>query len=685
MSTANVRLIDPMLSRPVMPGSIEPALNPAEAPFASNSTSDDSLTPAVAQVNVGERRRAFLLGEKNEPQSDSKDPAASCAPGEQLSNDVHDIHHVHTPIGDDLLSEATDPGAEALANAVSLIEDAMARCQDDPAALASEAFSEAVTLVRGLDQGAWFRLRVALKKAKPNGVLLSDIDKATRPESEGGDDTSTADDLVALVQDRAELFHAEDGSCFAVLNETPRKTFKLDTQAFAEWLSYAYYRDTESEKGPGRAASDTAIKTARMVLTGIAKNDGPERKVYLRAARQGDAYYLDLGAEDWRAVEITATGWRVVDRPPVYFWRSSTTRPLAMPVPGGDLARLWLYANIPIEARPLVVAWMLEAWRPETPFPILELIGQQGTAKSSTQAKLRRCIDPNAVDLRAAPKSVEDLFVSAGCNWLASLNNLSHLSANLQDALCNLATGGGFAGRTLYTNADETLVEAKRPVVINGIVPLVTAQDLTDRVIHVELPEIGTYRSETEIDHAFEQDAPLILGGLLDRFVLTLQQLPNVTLERPPRMADFSALGEAMIRATGGRPGDFLALYQENRRHSIARSLDASPVASAVRTLAESEAQALVFEGTMGKLLERLNEHRDGADAWPKSARGLGDALRRQRPALAQIGIQVEIGKAGRNGVMVTIRKREHGERGERHSEVFTPEKKNGAMVEIEL
>ena len=463
MSTANVRLIDPMLSRPVMPGSIEPALNPGEAPFPSDSTPDDLLTPAVAQVNVGERRRAFLLGEKNEPPSDSIDPAASCAPGEQLSNDVHDIHHVHIPIGDDLLSEATDPGAEALANAVSLIEDAIARCQDDPAALASEAFSEAVTLVRERDQGEWFRLRVALKKAKPNGVLLSDIDKATRPESEGGEDTSTADDLVALVQDRAELFHAEDGSCFAVLNETPRKTFKLDTQAFAEWLSYAYYRDTESEKGPGRAASDTAIKTARMVLTGIAKNDGPERKVYLRAARHGDAYYLDLGAEDWRAVEITATGWRVVERAPVYFWRSSTTRPLAMPVPGGDLARLWQYANIPIEARPLVVAWMLEAWRPETPFPILELIGQQGTAKSSTQAKLRRCIDPNAVDLRAAPKSVEDLFVSAGCNWLASLNNLSHLSANLQDALCNLATGGGFAGRTLYTNADETLVEAKRP------------------------------------------------------------------------------------------------------------------------------------------------------------------------------------------------------------------------------
>lgn len=170
---------------------------------------------------------------------------------------------------------------------------------------------------------------------------MSDIDKATRPESEGFDDSSVADELVALVQARAELFHAEDGTCFAVLNESPRKTLKLDTQAFAEWLGYAFYRETESEAGAGRAASDTSIRTARVVLTGIAKNDGPERKVYLCAAKHGEAYYFDLGDDLWRAVEITTAGWRVVDRPPVYFWRASTTRPLPLPATDGNLDLLW--------------------------------------------------------------------------------------------------------------------------------------------------------------------------------------------------------------------------------------------------------------------------------------------------------------------------------------------------------
>jgi hypothetical protein len=136
-----------------------------------------------------------------------------------------------------------------------------------------------------------------------------------------------------------------------------------------------------------------------------------------------------------------------------------------------------------------------------------------------------------------------------------------------------------------------------------------------------------------------------------------------------------------MLRAENQPPGTFLTLYQGNRRHSIARSLDASPVASAIRTLAEAEANAVVFDGTMGKLLDRLSPYRDSSEAWPKSARGLGDVLRRQRPALAQIGIAVDIGKPGRSGVPVTIRRREHGEGGERRAEVVTPEKTH-RMVE---
>lgn len=598
---------------------------------------------------------------------------------ETTFTEVHTFTHKLDSIN--LLDQAEDPQDEALADALEAVQAAIAKCKDDPGALATEEFTAAARFIRAEAPDKWFGLRVAIKAAKPSGVLLGDVDRMTRPQGEAApDDSSMADDLVALVQESADLFHAPDGTCFAALGAKggPPITYRLDTQAFGQWASYAYYVSTATKDRPGRAANETALRTARTVLAGLATHEGGEQEVFLRAGHHNGAYYLDLGTEDWNAIEITAHGWRLVDRPPVRFWRPGTLRPLPMPVPGGDLERLWKYANVPDESKPLVLAWLMDALRPDTHFPVLELIGLQGTAKSFTHTMLRNCIDPNAVPLRAASKSTEDLFVSAGANWVASFNNLSHLSASAQDALCTLATGGGFAGRTLYTNADETLIEAKRPVILNGIVPLVTAQDLTDRVIHVELPAVETYRTETALLPEFGADAPLILGGLLDLFVATLAKLPDVQLAKPPRMADYAHLGEAMTQSQGKEPGAFMALYGANRQESISRAMEASPVAMAVRELAAEHTltRTPVWDGTMGALLDRLHPYRDGTDDWPRSARGLGAALRRQSPALAVVGIDVTIEKPGRDGVRVIIRKRERVKVGELGFSVKLPSEK---------
>jgi hypothetical protein len=145
-----------------------------------------------------------------------------------------------------------------------------------------------------------------------------------------------------------------------------------------------------------------------------------------------------------------------------------------MPVTHGDVGLLWQHTNIPAHSRVMVLAWLLDCFRPDTPFPVLELVGEQGSAKSTTQSVLRSLVDPNKVMLRGRPKTVEDVFVAAANNWLVSYENLSGLTPEQQDAFCTLATGGGFASRQLYTNGEEHVMETKRPVVLNGIAVVAT-------------------------------------------------------------------------------------------------------------------------------------------------------------------------------------------------------------------
>lgn len=545
------------------------------------------------------------------------------------------------------LSAAVDARAESLAAAKALIDAALSSCNENPGVLFSEGFVEACRAIRAADKSLWAECRVKIKQAKPSGISLAEIDSATAVggEVDAGGKDSTAAELIDLVINSAELFYDDrDDKAYATVEiESVHQTLALDGKAFVEWLSFVYYKNSKQAGGLGKSASESSIKNARFALSGIAKHEGKKQRVHLRVADHGGGHYLFVGDERWQVIEVLLTGWRIVEQAPAKFWKPASMQALPIPQTGGNLALLWEFVNIPAHVRLLVLAWMLEALRAETPNPILALCGTQGCAKSSTQDKIRQLIDPSAVNLRSAPKSAEDIYISAGCNRVISLENISHLTSKMQDTLCTLATGGGHASRTLYTNDAETIIEAKRPVIINSIPNVVTAQDLTDRAICIELPRIE-YREESELNQAWEAVKPSIMGGLLDLFVETLMRLPAVRLTNPPRMADFTRLGEAMAQALGHPAGTFEALYKLNRSESVAAALESSPVGVAIREMADNHlgSSNVVFYGTVKALYDTLSEdYRHSTESWPRSPRGLTEALRRQAPALSSLGIEV--------------------------------------------
>jgi energy-coupling factor transporter ATP-binding protein EcfA2 len=90
----------------------------------------------------------------------------------------------------------------------------------------------------------------------------------------------------------------------------------------------------------------------------------------------------------------------------------------------------------------LLIAWTAAALRPNGPYPILAIYGEQGSAKSTLAKIVSRLIDPQSSSLLAEPKSARDLMVTAVNGWLLSFDNILAIPDGLSDSLCRLSTGG---------------------------------------------------------------------------------------------------------------------------------------------------------------------------------------------------------------------------------------------------
>ena len=140
-----------------------------------------------------------------------------------------------------------------------------------------------------------------------------------------------------------------------------------------------------------------------------------------------------------------------------------------------------------------MIAYLLAALRPRGPYPVLALIGEQGTAKTTFIRLLRSLVDPSTVPSSALPFGGRDLFIAAHNAHIMAFENVSKLSNAMSDFLCRLATGGGVRTRTLFRDADETLLRATKP---EGISNFITRADLMDRSIILAMEPLTDRKTE---------------------------------------------------------------------------------------------------------------------------------------------------------------------------------------------
>ena len=248
----------------------------------------------------------------------------------------------------------------------------------------------------------------------------------------------------------------------------------------------------------------------------------------------------------------------------------------------------------------------------------------------------------------------------ASHNHLLVFDNLSSLSHAASDLLCQLATGGGFGTRQLYSNQEEFLLHANRPILLNGIENVAVRSDLADRAVCITLEPIKEVdrRLERELWTEFERVRPRILGALLDAMVVGLRRLPDIRLPTKPRMADFAQWAAACETAYWPE-GTFLAAYSENRQEAMADVIESDPVAESIRLLVDSQQS---WEGTASELLSKLESITDErtvkSKRWPANAQVLSRQLKRVAVSLRQVGVEISFQRLAQSRQICISRRR---------------------------
>ncbi len=445
---------------------------------------------------------------------------------------------------------------------------------------------------------------------------------------------SAATRLVEMALEDFELRLATDGTVFAVPTDGAPLTYPLrgGKVSLRAALARRYFAAT------GGAASQQALADALLVLEGHGQERDPE-PVELRVAERDGVHWLDLGTPTGEAVRLTAGGWEVTGWGVPMFRRTTLTGPLPKPSPGGDLNTLWSLVNVDPKDRPLLLAWLVAALLPAVPHPIVALLGEQGTGKTTAGKVLSLLVDPSPAPARKAPRDSDAWVTAASGSWVVTLDNLSTVPDWLSDTLCRAVTGDGDVRRQLYTDGQLVVFAFRRCIVVTGIDLGAVRGDLADRLLPIDLRLISDddRLEEQEFWPQWQELHPQLLGGLLDLTASVLAVLPSVELATKPRMADYARVLAAVDQVLGTSG---LIRYADRAGSLAVDSLTGDPFVTAM-----GEVLTEVFEGTSAELLTAVTPTViPGEDAWrapkgwPASARQVTTVLKRQAPVMRRAG-----------------------------------------------
>jgi hypothetical protein len=449
--------------------------------------------------------------------------------------------------------------------------------------------------------------------------------------------------VEAIEASGAVLFHDQYNEPHIAYDGNGSNVSKVHSNIARLWL--VHYGHTQLGKVPSSDAVNRALET----LAARAHFDGEQHALEVRSVYNKEGLWYDLGSS---AVHVTPKHWEVTEQPPIIFRRFSHQKNQVVPRRGGDLRILLDYINIADEAEKLLfLVYVVAAFIPDYPHPLLILHGIQGAGKTTPMMAMKELIDPSALkEGFSLPTTVSEFAQIANHHYFLFFDNLSTMPEWFSDTLARAVTGGSFSKREHYTNDDDVIYRFQRTIAQNSINQVVYKSDLLDRSILIHLDRISEEkRKPSQLFWAeFERDLPDILGAIFDVLVKALALHPTLKLDKSPRMADFILWGCAIAEAAGYSGEAFKQAYYANIATQHDEAIEANPVAQVIM---EFIRDLETWTGTPSELLALLfpiaiRLEVSQSRYWPKDAPRLGKALEIITPNLAAKGIGLERSRA---------------------------------------
>ena len=488
---------------------------------------------------------------------------------------------------------------------------------------------------------------------------------------------SIADILVKLTLENSTLFVNEFSIPHALLkiNNDHYEVLSINSSKFEYYLSKLYFDNYE-----GKIANAESINNASRTLGAKAIFEGQIIPLYLRVAWSNpetkDSIYYDLTDKRRRCIKITkGNGWKIADNQiEVLFKRYGHQAAQVEPLHDYDNNTIDKFVdslNLKNEKHKLLVKiWIVSLLIPDIAHPMILPYGEKGSAKSTLQKKIKTLIDPSSLDLLSIYNDKAQFIQQLSHNYLCFYDNVRHEPKWLSDEVCRAITGGAFSKRGLYTDDEDIPYKYKRILSFSGINLIFTQEDALDRSIKVELERIRDENNipDTRIIDEIKQQIPKLLGYIFDILSKALEIKDSVNLKRLPRMADFAEWGEAIARAMGYKPLEFLDTYFENIGQQNFEIVESNPFAYAISKLIDYDVNSWISSPKV--FVSHLREFADNNDIdrskFPKSPQSISRQLNKIKSNLREgLGIEVIVdritsGKGNtklKNTTLIKIRK----------------------------